>query len=756
MKYLFISLILVSTLFLLGGCSAAEQQIDHAWHHLSTSNDTIPSPGPGSQQTASLILDVDNDGLNDFVIAERESAPAMQWFKRGQKGWTKYVIEAEHLRIEAGGAYHDIDDDGDLDIVMGGDASTNQVWWWENPSPQFESDIPWQRRLVKDTGETKHHDQIFGDFDHDGRTELVFWNQKGRKLLMAEIPQDARSAEPWDLVEIFTWEKGQLEGLARTDVDGDGDLDLVGGGRWFEYNDDDGMTAHIIDTKQGFTRAAAGQLIPGGWAEIVFVSGDKTGRLVWYRWDGSAWVGTDLLGFDVDHGHSLQIADEDGDGNLDIFCAEMRLQGDNLDAKAWLFYGDGQGDFTSTVVSQGYGNHESRLGDLDGDGDLDILSKPYNWETPRVDILLQQDPQDSENSLSPDLWQRHVIDSDRPWRAIFIVPADIDGDGFDDIVTGGWWYRNPGNAAGLWIRQTIGSPLHNMAAVFDFDGDGDSDVLGTQGQGSEPSSDFVWAKNDGGGQFTILENIENGNGDFLQGAAVTRFGPSQMIDVALSWHNGGPGVQLLAVPTDPSSNHWTISLLSSVTQAEELSANDIDGDGDTDLLLGTKWLRNDLPNQWASLDLHQLRPSNDAPDRNRLADINDDGHLDAIVGYEGANRSRILAWYEQSDDLSSYWSEHIIAKTTGPMSIDVADMDDDGDLDVIVGEHNTKNPKNASLWVFINEDGHGTKWKQSLVHQGDEHHNGAQVVDIDHDGDLDIISIGWTHSRVLLYENLTK
>jgi len=43
---------------------------------------------------------------------------------------------------------------------------------------------------------------------------------------------------------------------------------------------------------------------------------------------------------------------------------------------------------------------------------------------------------------------------------------------------------------------------------------------------------------------------------------------------------------------------------------------------------------------------------------------------------------------------------------------------------------------------------------EHLVYTGDEHHEGAQVVDIDSDGDLDIISIGWTHSQVLLYENM--
>jgi hypothetical protein len=71
-----------------------------------------------------------------------------------------------------------------------------------------------------------------------------------------------------------------------------------------------------------------------------------------------------------------------------------------------------------------------------------------------------------------DQWHRHVIDGDKPWRSLFIDAADIDGDGRKDIVTGGWWYQNPGDIQQRWPRHTIGEPLHNIAAVFDFDDDG--------------------------------------------------------------------------------------------------------------------------------------------------------------------------------------------------------------------------------------------------------------------------------------------
>jgi len=115
------------------------------------------------------------------------------------------------------------------------------------------------------------------------------------------------------------------------------------------------------------------------------------------------------------------------------------------------------------------------------------------------------------------MWLQHHID-DLPVRAIFIQAGDLDNDGHKDLVAGGWWWENPGGFGTSWPRRTLGEPLHNMAAVYDFDGDGDMDVVGTEGIGSERNTRFVWARNDGQGNLTILENINyTSDGDFLQG-----------------------------------------------------------------------------------------------------------------------------------------------------------------------------------------------------------------------------------------------
>ena len=359
------------------------------WEHVSTRTGEIEFADVG-RQAASLVFDIDADGIDDFVVAGWSEKTSMVWFKKQGDRWKRYLIDQRVSHIEAGGATYDIDGDGDLDILQGGSWATNEVWWWENPYPTFDPETPWNRYTIKDGGAKQHHDQIFGDFDGDGRTELVFWNQRARKLWMAEIPAQPQRQENWQLTEIWSWPKAfKYEGFAKADINLDGTVDLIGGGMWFEDREDGTFTGHAVDADYGSSRSAAGDLIKGGRYEIVLGSGDTVGPLNLYEYRDGRWEKTVLIDV-VDHGHTLEVADINGDGCLDIFTAEMAhwSGGENRDAKLWILYGDGAGRFeiTELEAAEGLGNHESKMGDLDGDGDLDILQKPFEMDDPNVNI----------------------------------------------------------------------------------------------------------------------------------------------------------------------------------------------------------------------------------------------------------------------------------------------------------------------------------------------------------------------------------
>lgn len=743
----------LSLLASLFAVSASFALANVSWRRIDSSpGGILPSPNRDVEPTAALAVDVDNDGDADLIVGGRNAGPALTLWRHNAGRWTIEVIDPDNVRIEAGGAAFDIDGDGDLDLVFGGDFRSGEIWWWENPHPA--KGASWKRRTLKRDTLNQHHDQLFGDFDGDKKPELVSWNQRSRSLLRMQIPANPTSDALWPVETIFSRSEGiPPEGLAAADIDGDGVTDIVGGGYWFKHAGGGRFAANVIDPTMLYSRVVVGQLVKGGRPEIVFGPGDADGPINWYQWDGKQWVST-VLEPHIIHGHSLEMADIDGDGNLDIFVGEMGSWSgrvNNSTARVMIYYGDGKGNFRKQYVSLGQGVHESRLADLNGDGRLDIFAKPFRHHAPRLVVWLNEG--NHATPLALDKWERHLIDDVQPGKRLFIEAIDLDGDGHRDLVSGAWWHRNPGRIGGKWERREIGDGFVNFATAYDFDRDGAFDLIGTTAplRGNQ----FIVAFNDGRGNFTLRKDIPAGTGDFLQGVVAARLQNNTNL-VVLSWHKNDTGLEALIFPDDARKGEWKLATISPFTRNEQVTLGDIDRDSHVDLLLGDYWLRN-TEKGWAHHELGtvtDLNPKAEA-DRNRLVDMNGDGWLDAVVSLELDTH---IVWFEHpGKDATGKWKRHIVGQVPGQgFSMDVADFDGDGDFDIVVGEHRNPDKVNRVI-IFENTDGKGGAWKQHVIDQGPanmiDHHDGVIAVDVDGDGDLDLISIGFTNNKVWILEN---
>ena len=363
----------------------------------------------------------------------------------------------------------------------------------------------------------------------------------------------------------------------------------------------------------------------------------------------------------------------------------------------------------------------------------------------------------------PDQWTTHEIDSELPFRSIYILPHhDLDGDGLKDIVTGAWWYKNPGTAGGNWVRRTIGAPFNNVAFVYDFDGDNDMDLLGTEGDYT--GSDLIWAENDGNGNFTIRTNIPAGTNTYTEpflagiaGGVFSNGGPFQM---ALNWNGSdqtGDPMQLLTPTANPASGTWTIETLSNDALGEDVKAVDIDGDGDLDLFQSENWLRNDLSTGGGWTTIPTGISYSTTPDRVQMADFDKDGNVDAVIGQLGLGGGDKFefAWWKAPDNPENPWTKQVLANDIeGSLSVYVQDIDFDGDDDIVVGEW--RGPER--LIAFENDLCNTGSWIRHVIDgggQGFDHHDGAQVTDIDNDGDFDVVSIGWDNITPRIFENLS-
>ncbi len=174
----------------------------------------------------------------------------------------------------------------------------------------------------------------------------------------------------------------------------------------------------------------------------------------------------------ADSATSVFAADVDGDGDLDVLSASF-----SDDEIAWYENTDGAGSFgAQQLISTAADGAFSVFGaDVDGDGDLDVLSASV------------QDAEIAwyENSDGAGSFGVQQLISTAASSAISVFGADMDGDGDLDVLSASAsdhkiaWYENTDGAGSFGAQQVIWTPADGAVSVFaaDVDGDGDLDVL---------------------------------------------------------------------------------------------------------------------------------------------------------------------------------------------------------------------------------------------------------------------------------------
>jgi len=204
------------------------------------------------------------------------------------------------------------------------------------------------------------------------------------------IPADAKQI--WQEHKIAPAVHGAIDPRGCADIDGDGDVDVVRTDIWFENADGKGtiwVEHKNIDFGQPearfplMTKSWIVDLDKDGDNDIVQAEGDcESGRLAWHEnKDGKGrdfvrHLLTDKSGQDF---HSLAVADFDNDGDLDVFSGGGPLTKETT--RRWFIWEntDSKGkQWAQHEILSSKKCHEAKAADVDGDGDIDICSKPWN------------------------------------------------------------------------------------------------------------------------------------------------------------------------------------------------------------------------------------------------------------------------------------------------------------------------------------------------------------------------------------------
>ena len=338
------------------------------------------------------ILDFDQDGTNDILVCDAARNSVLLYRQSAEGTWSEQVI-GDHLNVPAHATVVDIDQDGDLDVLV---AVLGDI----NPCDELVGQVV----LLERTGDTYTRHILLDDvrrvadvqpldFDGDGDIDLavaVFGYARGEVLWL----ENRGSLQFRD--HLLLSRPGAIH-VPVGDFDGDGDLDIV---------------AIVTQDEEEL------------WAFENLGGGRFKSRLI-YKTDNYDVGSAGLIAVDLDR-----------DGDLDLLLP----QGDNLEywqnwpqpyhGCLWL-ENKGNWSFEAKQIGRFGGTYAVAVGDLDGDQDLDIVlvSMANDWSHPDHPSIVWLENDGHQNFKT---WKLDHA----PVQLVTVACGDLNGDGKADIVAG--------------------------------------------------------------------------------------------------------------------------------------------------------------------------------------------------------------------------------------------------------------------------------------------------------------------------------
>ncbi|PIA78615.1 hypothetical protein BFR04_03515 [Gaetbulibacter sp. 4G1] len=317
------------------------------------------------------------------------------------------------------------------------------------------------------------------------------------------------------------------------------------------------------------------------------------------------------------------------------------------------------------------------------------------------------------------------------------------------------------------INAQIGFQKHSLSTTFesasstravDLDSDGDLDIVANN------SNKLVWFENiDGVGSFSNEKIIDEGSGFSV--IKVVDIDNDSDMDILIS-----SGRLSYYENTDGFGNFSDkITIPTEYSIRESFSVVDIDKDGLLDVVVATMrpsgsggnndglvWHKNLGINQYGFLGWsfeRGISGFNDFVDEILTYDIDDDNDLDVIVTLR-----HDVYLFENLEVLGTFSGRKIITNEVSgsiyerPTEIYISDIDKDGDGDIISGISSIG--RNDRIVWYENEDSLGSFGDEKVIDVNDTSFYWSTSIDIDNDGDQDIICLSYSERKIFWYENV--